>query len=48
MDVYDLIVLSIRLITRLTCVALAVVALPRVIYLRAYDALDASAVVASV
>ena len=45
---YDLIALPLRLITWITCAALAVVALPLVIYMRAHDALDASADVASV
>jgi hypothetical protein len=49
MDVCDtLIVLPLRLITWATCVALALLALPLVIYLRAYDAVDASADVTSV
>jgi hypothetical protein len=41
--VYDLYVLPIRLITWLVCVALVIIALPLVVYLRAHDALDASA-----
>jgi hypothetical protein len=40
-------VLPLQLITGLTCIALLVIALPLVIYLRAHDALDASADVAS-
>lgn len=48
MDVYALHVLPLRLITWLTCFVLVVVTLPLVIYLRAHDALDASADVASV
>ena len=42
MDVYDLIALPLRLITWAMCVALTIIALPLVIYLRAYDAVDAS------
>lgn len=48
MTVHDVYVLPIRLITWFLCIALTTVALPLVIYLRAHDALDASADVATV
>ena len=44
----SVVILSIRLITWLTCIALVVISLPLVVYLRAHDALDASADVAIV
>jgi hypothetical protein len=44
---YDLHVLLIRLLTGLVCIALVIISLPLVVYLRAHDALDASADVAS-
>jgi len=44
---YDLTVLPIRVLTWLVCSALVVIALPLVVYLRAHDALDASADVAA-
>ena len=40
---HQLAVLPIRVITWLICVALVIIVLPLVVYLRAHDALDASA-----
>jgi hypothetical protein len=40
---YELSVLPLRVLTWVVCVALVIIALPLVVYLRAHDALDASA-----
>ena len=48
MTAHDVYVLPLRLITWFLCIALVVVTLPLVIYLRAHDALDESADIASV
>lgn len=40
---HDLSVLPLRLLIWITCIAMVLIALPLVVYLRAHDALDASA-----